>query len=55
MHKLNFGLGSSNMVECQDEARPGHSLEATNEEMCSKIPDMVFDSRIWVGRRYFTW
>ena len=45
MGKLNSWLGSSIVVECLDEARPGCSLEVTDEEICKKVCDMVFSDR----------
>ena len=40
MHKLNSGLGNSNAVE-QDETRSGRPSDATDEEMCNKVWDLV--------------
>ena len=43
MHKLNSGLGNSNAVE--DETRSGRSTDATDEEMCNKVRDLVYSDR----------
>ena len=46
-HKLNSGLGNSNALE--DETRSGRPSDATVEEMCNKIRDLVYsDWRIKV-------
>ena len=41
MHKLNSGLGNSNA----DETRSGHPSDATDEEMCNKVRDLVYSDR----------
>ena len=43
MHKLNSGLGNSNAVE--DETRSGRPSDATDEEMCNKLRDLVYSDR----------
>ena len=51
-----FKCGSTSL---EDEARSGRPLDATDEEMCKKVRDMVYsDRRIQVkeiGIRHFTW
>ena len=44
MHKLNSGLGNSNAVERLD-ARSGRPSDATDEEMCNKVRDLVYSDR----------
>ena len=40
----------------EDEARSGHPLDATDEEMCKKVQDLVYsDRRNSSGIRHFTW
>ena len=43
MHKLNSGLGDSNPVE--EETRSGRPSDATDEEMCNKVRDLVYSDR----------
>ena len=47
MHKLNSGLGNSKAVECllEDENRSGRPSDATDEEMCNKVRDLVYSDR----------
>ena len=47
MHKLNSGLGNSNAVETslEDETRSGRPSDATDEEMCNKVRDLVYSDR----------
>ena len=45
MHKLNSGLGNSNAVDAKDETRSGRPSDATDEEMCNKVRDLVFSDR----------
>ena len=47
MHKLNSGLGNSNSVEhfLEDETRSGRPSDATDEEMCNKVRDLVYSDR----------
>ena len=43
MHKLNSGLGNSNALE--DATRSGRPSDATDEEMCNKVRDLVYSDR----------
>ena len=47
MHRLNSGYGNSNSVErlYEDEARSGRPLDATDEEKCKKVRDLVYSDR----------
>ena len=44
MPRLNFGVGNSNAVEVslEDEPRSGCPLDATDEEICKEIRDLVY-------------
>ena len=42
MLRLNFKRGRTSL---EDEARSGRPLDATDEEMCKKIRDMVYADR----------
>ena len=47
MHKLNSGLGNSNAVKTslEDKTRSGGPSDATDEEMCNKVRDLVYSDR----------
>ena len=46
MFRLNSGLGDSNgRTSLEDEARSGRPLDATDEEMCKKVRDLVYSDR----------
>ena len=47
-----MGLLHHLMVRLEDEARSGRPLDATDEEMCKKVRDLVYsDRRIQVKER----
>ena len=48
--QVNFWVGEfkRGRTSLEDEARSGRPLDATNEEMCKKVRDLVYSDRIQV-------
>ena len=55
--KFWVGVFKRGRTSLKDEARSGRPLDATDEEMCKKVRDLVYsDSRIQVEEiAHFTW
>ena len=47
LHKVKFWVGEfkRGRTSLEDEARSGCPLDATNEEMCKKVRDLVYSDR----------
>ena len=43
--KFRVGEFKHGRMSLEDEARSGHPLDATNEEMCNKVRDLVYSDR----------
>ena len=48
MHKLNSGFGEfkRSRTSLEDETRSGRPSDATDEEMCNKVRDLVYSDRL---------
>ena len=48
MHKLNSGLGNlkHSRMSLEDETRSGRPSEATHEEICNKLRDLVYSDEL---------
>ena len=51
--EVKFWVGEfkQGRTSLEDEARSGRPLDATNEEMCTKVRDLYFDRRIQVEEK----
>ena len=47
--QVNFWIGEfkRGRTSLKDEARPGRPLDATDEEMCKKVRDLVYSEFRW--------
>ena len=54
--KFSVGDFKRGRTSLEDEARSGLPLDATDEEMCEKVRDLVYSGgRNSTGIRHFTW